>query len=326
MDAPFNDGRAVWQHLMADDVWRIDYQMPEDVDAEHISRPEVAGARLREQLGPDVDFEFVWIGPYQYRDHLLDDFRLGRIFFMGDAAHVVSPFGARGGNTGVQDAANLAWKLALVLQGQVPETLLDSYSAERRPACAENLKITSRTARFLAPRSPAERTLRRAVLGLARDHAFARPLINTGRMSVANDYPPTRWLPQGGRTVQNVPLRHADGHATSIMTLLREGTRFLGLWFSPDAAAASEAAKLMRHQPVALYAVGGNTGLPTLQDPNARLARHLGLDPRSGAGTLCLVRPDAYLSAVLPAARAQDLTTALAIALGHADHTLGVAA
>ncbi|MBS0317762.1 MAG: FAD-dependent monooxygenase, partial [Proteobacteria bacterium] len=116
-DAPFNDGRSVWQHLMGDGVWRIDYQMGADADPQAVSQPEVAARRLREQLGPDVDFEFVWIGPYQYRDHLLDEFRHGRIFFAGDAAHVVSPFGARGGNTGIQDANNLGWKLALVLNG-----------------------------------------------------------------------------------------------------------------------------------------------------------------------------------------------------------------
>jgi hypothetical protein len=87
IDAPFNEGRGVWQHLMADAVWRLDYQMDEHADPESISRPEVAGARLREQLGPDVEFEFVWIGPYQYRDHLLDTFRVGRTIFIGDAAH-----------------------------------------------------------------------------------------------------------------------------------------------------------------------------------------------------------------------------------------------
>lgn len=130
VDAPFNEGRAVWQHLMGDGVWRIDYQMPEDCDTAHISKPEVAGARLREQLGPGVEFEFVWIGPYGYRDHLLDSFRHGRIFFIGDSAHVVSPFGARGGNTGIQDAANLAWKLALVAEGRAGDALLDTYDAE----------------------------------------------------------------------------------------------------------------------------------------------------------------------------------------------------
>jgi 3-(3-hydroxy-phenyl)propionate hydroxylase len=157
VDAPFNDGRAVWQHLMGDEVWRIDYQMPDDADPETFSRPEIAGSRLRRQLGPDVEFEFVWIGPYQYRDHLLDDFRAGRVFFIGDAAHVVSPFGARGGNNGVQDAANLGWKLALVLQGQATDALLDSYNAERRPA----RRRTSRSPavrRDSSPRAPRRNT------------------------------------------------------------------------------------------------------------------------------------------------------------------------
>lgn len=315
VDAPFNDGRAVWQHLMADGVWRIDYQMSDDVDTEYISRPEVAGSRLREQLGPDIEFEFVWIGPYQYRDHLLDNFRHGRLFFLGDAAHVVSPFGARGGNTGMQDAANLGWKLALVSQGQAPDALLDSYSEERRAACKENLQVTSRSARFLAPRSPAERILRKAVLGLAHDHPFARPLVNTGRMSVANDYPASAWLPHGARTVQNVPLKFVDGRTTSVMKLLRESTSFIGFWFAPDAAIAESAAQQIKDLPVKLLAIGGDCSLPTLTDSNGTLARHLGLNPDDCAGTLCLVRPDAYLGTTLSDCSPSDLRQSVRQAL-----------
>lgn len=316
VDAPFNDGRAVWQHLMADGVWRIDYQMSEDAEPESISRPEVAGERLRAQLGPDVDFEFVWIGPYQYRDHLLDDFRHGRLLFIGDAAHVVSPFGARGGNTGIQDAANLGWKLALVLQGQADEALLDSYTAERRAACVENLTVTSRSARYLAPRSAAEHTLRRATLALARRHAFARKLVNTGRMSVANDYPPSRWLPQGARTVQNLPLTDAQGQPTALMRLLREGTKLLALWFSPAGTQQAEADARLAAQglPVRVLAVDG--AAPDLRDPEGCLARHLGLDPATCAGTVCLVRPDAYLAATVPSATPATLEAAVRTALG----------
>ena len=318
VDAPFNDGRGVWQHLMADGVWRIDYQMPEDADPESISRPEVAGERLRAQLGPDVDFEFVWIGPYQYRDHLLDDFRHGRLFFLGDAAHVVSPFGARGGNTGIQDAANLGWKLALVLQGQAGDALLDSYSAERHAACVENLAVTSRSARYLAPRSSAEQCLRRATLALARHHAFARKLVNTGRMSVANDYPPSRWLPQGARTVQSVALTDAQGQSTALMRLLREGTALLALWFAPEAAPLAETSARLAAQklPARVLAVGGSA--PDLHDPEGRLARHLGLDPAACAGTVCLVRPDAYLATTVPAATPDALDAAVRTALGQA--------
>ena len=305
VDAPFNEGRGVWQHLMADGVWRIDYQMPEDCDVAEISKPEVAGARLREQLGPDVEFEFVWIGPYGYRDHLLDNFRHGRILFIGDAAHVVSPFGARGGNTGIQDAGNLGWKLALVVQGQAGDALLDTYNAERRPAAAQNLQVTSRSARFLAPRSKAEHVMRRAVVDLAARHPFARALVNTGRMSVANDYPAAPHLPEGAKTVQNLPLTMQDGTPTSVMQLLSGGggTHCLALWFAPTRGQAAETADLEGSLPMRLLAVGGDSGLATLQ-ASEPLACHLGNPP---PGSLVLVRPDAYRAACLATPDARSI-------------------
>ena len=302
IDAPFNEGRGVWQHLMADAVWRLDYQMDEHADPESISRPEVAGARLREQLGPDVEFEFVWIGPYQYRDYLLDTFRVGRTIFVGDAAHVVCPFGARGGNNGIQDAANLGWKLALVLRGEAGEALLESYHAERHPAAAENLRITSRTARFLAPRSAAEHRLRRAVVALARTHEFARRLANTGRMAQANAYPPSPWARDGARSLQNVRLG-----ATTIMASLRGGTRFLGLWFGAGHEQLDSVAPLTARAPLDVRAVALD-GAP---------ARHL----EAALGTFVLVRPDAYVAARIDAATPARIEAALrsALALDPAD-------
>jgi 3-(3-hydroxy-phenyl)propionate hydroxylase len=312
VDAPFNEGRAVWQHLMADEVWRMDYQMADDCDPQAISRPEVAGSRLRQQLGPDVEFEFVWIGPYQYRDHLLDRFRHGRVFFIGDSAHVVSPFGARGGNSGIQDAANLGWKLALVAQGVAGDALLDSYDAERQPAAARNLAVTSRTARFMAPRSAAEHTLRRTVVTLARRYEFARALVNTGRMSVPNDYPAAPCLPEGGRSLQNLPLVWADGTPDTLMRLLRDGTSFIGLWFAPDRERAEKARIALAGRPVKLIAVGGETALPTTRDDAGLWARHLDAAP----GVLWLIRPDAYLAAQLPDADALSIAAALDVAMG----------
>src|SRR5450755_4136855 len=296
IDAPFNEGRAVWQHLMADDVWRLDYQMGEDADPESISRPEVAGARLREQLGPGVEFEFVWIGPYQYRDHLLENFRVGRTLFIGDAAHVVSPFGARGGNNGIQDAGNLGWKLALVLHGRAGEALLDSYRAERHPAAVENLKVTSRTPRFLAPRNGAERRIRRAVVDLARRYEFATRLANTGRMAQANAYPPSRWAKAGAQSLQNVAF---DG--TSVMRLLADGTRFLGLWIGASGAEIAAAQSLAARLPITLHGLGAESVL----------ARHL----RAGSGAVVLVRPDAYVAARIEAATPERIETALRHAL-----------
>jgi 3-(3-hydroxy-phenyl)propionate hydroxylase len=301
IDAPFNEGRAVWQHLMADAVWRLDYQMSEHADPESISRPEVAGARLREQLGPNVEFEFVWIGPYQYRDHLLETFRVGRILFIGDAAHVVCPFGARGGNNGIQDAANLGWKLALVLQGRAGDALVDSYHDERYAAAAENLRITSRTARFLAPRSAAEHRIRCAVVALARTHEFARRLANTGRMAQANAYPPSRWAPGGARSLQNVAV---DG--TTVMRLLADGTRFLGLWCGGSTAEIASLNGVAERLPLIVRAVAAD----------GDLARHLG----ARAGTFVLVRPDAYVAAQIESPTPARVEKALrrALSLGEA--------
>ena len=208
--------------------------------------PTSPAQRLRAQLGPDVEFEFVWIGPYQYRDHLLDTFRVGRTIFVGDAAHVVCPFGARGGNNGIQDAGNLGWKLALVVEGKAGEALVDSYTAERHAAAVENLRVTSRTARFLAPRSAAEHRMRRAVVALARNHAFARKLANTGRMAQANEYPPSPWAPDGARSLQNVALG-----STTVMGMLAGATRFLGLWPGAGDAEVASLDDLARRLPIA---------------------------------------------------------------------------
>ena len=302
VDAPFNEGRAVWQHLMADDVWRLDYQMADDCDPEAISRPEVAGARLRAQLGADVEFEFVWIGPYQYRDHLLETFRVDRTLFIGDAAHVVSPFGARGGNNGIQDAANLGWKLALVLAGEAGDELLDSYHAERFPAAAENLTVCRRTARFLAPRSRAEHRIRRAVCTLAGRHEFARRLVNTGRMAQANVYPPSPWAKGGARPLPNIAF---DG--TTLTHCLAVGTRFLGLAFGADAAALVGLDELAALFPIDFRRV----------DAAGPLAAHLG----AAAGTVVIVRPDAYVAATLAEATPDAVAAAMRDALGMDERT-----
>jgi len=228
IEAPFNEGRAVWQHLMADGVWRIDYQMPPHAKPEEVSREDVVRARLKAQfksqsgrLLEDSDYEIVWVGPYAYRSECLDKLRHGRVFFAGDAAHVMSPFGARGGNSGVQDADNLAWKLAAVLQGRAAPALLDSYHQERHEAAVHNVRVTHRTARFLRPADGAERLFRTAALSLAREHAFARQLVNTGRMSAPSHY--TRsgaCAASGGRATQNVGFAWPGGGPGELLDLL----------------------------------------------------------------------------------------------------------
>ena len=219
IEAPFNDNRAVWQHLMADDVWRIDYQMAPNANAEEVSREEAVRDRLERQFGKDVDCEIVWVGPYAYRSQCVDKLRIGSVFFLGDAVKIVSPFGARGGNTGISDADNLAWKLAAVCQAMASPKLLDSYHDERLEAAKQNVLVTNRTARFLRPADGMERVFRSAAISLAKQYPFARQLVNTGRMAVANAYTRSSACSEsGGFSAQNVAFWF-DARGTKAGTL-----------------------------------------------------------------------------------------------------------
>ena len=308
VEAPFNENRAVWQHLMADDVWRMDFQMDPHCDLEEVSRPEVAAARLRAHLGADVDFELVWVGPYSYRSFALDRFRHGRVFFLGDSAHQMSPFGARGGNSGIQDADNLAWKLALVMEGHADERLLDSYDAERRPAAIENVRLTHRTNRFLSPDSAEEKILRDAVLALARRHEFARLLVNTGRLSVASNYRNSPVIDGEGASVQNLAIEFDDGRPGHLVDLFRSSGGLAGIVFG-DVPESMES--LVDGMPVRLYACGGR-GRRMIRDPRGLLAKATGAMP----GACVLLRPDLHMAATIPTPDHGFMRKAVAAALG----------
>ncbi|MFQ3622637.1 MAG: FAD-dependent oxidoreductase [Acetobacteraceae bacterium] len=187
-DPPFHPGQSVLLHKQPDGVWRIDFQLGWEADPEEEKRPERVIPRIRAMLGERIEFDLEWVSVYTFRCRRLQRFRHGRVLFVGDSAHQVSPFGARGGNGGVQDADNLAWKLAAVLRGAAPEALVDSYEAERIPAADENILHSTRATDFITPKTDAARAYRDAVLLLAREHEFARRLVNSGRLSLPHAY------------------------------------------------------------------------------------------------------------------------------------------
>ena len=160
LDSPLNAGGAIWYHQMADGIWRTDWLITHYPEREAEATPERAAARLRKLLGPDRPFELVWVGAYRFRKRYLERMRMGRAFFLGDAAAQHSPFGARGGNRAIQDAHNLAWKLAFVLQGRAHPDLLETYHDERHPAAIENVEHSTRSAAFIGPEKPGQRLLR----------------------------------------------------------------------------------------------------------------------------------------------------------------------
>jgi len=186
-DPPFHSGQSALMHRQPDNVWRIDLQLGPDADVEAEQQPERVIARLKHMLG-EQPFELEWVSIYRFNCRRLDRFVHGHVVFIGDAAHQVSPFGARGANSGVQDAENLAWKLAAVLRGEADERLIESYNAERVHAADENIGHSTRSTDFIAPHSDAERVLRNAVLDLAPTCEFARRMVNSGRLSVATVY------------------------------------------------------------------------------------------------------------------------------------------
>ena len=187
-DPPFHRNQSVLLHMQPDGVWRIDFQLGWDADPEEEKKPERikprVDAMMRQALGHEVPFELEWASVYTFACQRMATFRHDRVLFAGDSAHGVSPFGARGANSGVQDAENLAWKLDLVLSGQAPASLLDTYGFEREYAADENIRNSTRATDFITPKSEISRLFRDAALDLAGEYGFARSLVNSGRLSV----------------------------------------------------------------------------------------------------------------------------------------------
>ncbi len=231
-DPPFHPGQSVLLHKQPDDVWRIDFQLGWDADAEAEKDPDRVRARVAAMLGPKVPFDLAWVSVYTFRCRRLDRFVHGRVVFLGDSAHQVSPFGARGGNGGVQDADNLGWKLAAVLRGEAPESLIASYDAERIPAADENILHSTRATDFITPKTPAAQAYRDAVLGLAEAFPFARGLVNSGRLSrpaVLAGSPLNTADAMAGQAAPDAPVLR-DGAPD---WLLRHCTGFCLLVFAP---------------------------------------------------------------------------------------------
>ncbi len=275
---PFHPAGSVLLHRQADNVWRIDFQLGWDADPEAERDPAKVRARVAAMLGPYTEFELEWVSVYTFRCRRLEKFRHGRTIFLGDAAHQVSPFGARGGNGGIQDADNLAWKLDAVLRGQAPIALLDSYDTERIPAADENILNSTRSTDFITPKNDAAHAYRDAILALAEHHPFARPLVNSGRLSrpvaytasplnTPDDAPWPQGLPPG------TPAADAPIEAGWLLHHLAQG--FTALIFAPPTAAMPD-------------------GITPLHLPAQGLAAQ-----RYGAqdGDVILIRPDQHIAA-----------------------------
>lgn len=310
-DPPFNKGQSALLHKQPDGVWRIDLQLGWDIDKAEEKKPENVIPRLKAMLGDDVEFCLEWVSIYTFQCRRMERFRHNRVIFAGDSAHQVSPFGARGANSGLQDTDNLAWKLKLVVDGLAPDTLLDSYDAERIFGADENILNSSRSTDFITPKSEISRIFRDAVLDLSENQAFARPLVNSGRLSMPCTYDGSPL--NSADALQGGPARTRPGSPCPDVTLgdgfLLDslGDRFTLLTLNADAPESLTEAGITLTR-LALSDHDDSTG--------QLAARYLGDTPAA----VYLIRPDQHVAARWPAYDETAIRAAIRRATGQEMH------
>lgn len=325
-DPVSNPRSTVLMHKQPNSIWRVDYQLRDDDDPEEEVKEERVRARISahlEMIGEDPDYDLVWMSLYKAHCLTLDSYRHGRILFAGDAAHLVPIFGVRGLNSGIDDAGNLAWKLAAVVQGDGGDRLLDSYSDERVFAAHENIAQARKSTLFMTPPSRGHTLMRDAALSLAVSHDFARPLVNP-RQTTAIVFPTSiintpdandGSRPPVGATLPTCPVEWRDGNRTKASYLLDH------VRLRPTVIQFGD------HRAVLATATSGHAVdiVTLLDDPDSAFDGPCLIDSQQRARAVLgaeatdeglLIRPDGHIAARWPSPDAGFISAALRRSLG----------
>ncbi len=325
-DPPFHPGQSVLLHKQPDGCWRIDFQLGPNADRQAWREPEKVRPLVQAMLGEDIEFEFEWLSVYSFRCRRMDSFiHEERILFVGDSAHQVSPFGARGANGALQSAENLIWKLTRVLKQQAPAALLTSYDQERSQGADENILHSTRATDFITPKNRVTRLFRDTVLELAEQYAFARPIVNSGRLSlpctyeisslstpdaIADQFPKAL---RPGSSCKDAPITVLNtAYSTEPWLLPQLGDRFVLL--VDGRALATEALAQLASQAdleIIIIAEQAIAGYSTLKDKLGLVTERYDLKP----GTAYLIRPDQHIAARWRQVQVQPVLTAMQRAL-----------
>jgi 3-(3-hydroxy-phenyl)propionate hydroxylase len=336
-DPPFHPNQSVLLHKQSNNVWRIDFQLGWDADPEEEKKPEKVIPRLQAMLGDERPFELEWVSIYTFQCRRMTDFRHGRVLFAGDSAHQVSPFGARGANSGFQDADDLMWKLGLVIKGQASEKLLDTYAHDRQFAADENIMNSTRSTDFITPKSRTSKTFRNQVLALAKHYPFARKLVNSGRLSMPSfltesvlntpDAEPFEGQMVPGAPMDDAPVQ-VNGQDAWLLDQVGKGFQLLlfvdaaptpdvlAQWLDvsvPSGSVPLRANEFVRVTPLIVTSSPLNIpGVITIVDTQGLVGKRYDARP----GTAYLLRPDQHVVARWRQLDIAQLQAALARALG----------